>query len=144
MKTWPINHILWVLNLIAETKFKFSTLYTHFIKCHHCTSLPPPPPRHFCCENNSFLKAVPWFLRVIKSPLYKVLPLGKTCQTFLRFNVIISNSDTFFPIFSFMLTTCYIMGCYLESHAIAIRHVLACDNHGCGIFFDDRLIMAAV
>ena len=30
------------------------------------------------------------------------------------------------------------MACDLESHGITIKHFLACGNHTCGVFFNDR------
>ena len=66
MKIWPINHKLWVLNLSPETKLEFSTLHTHFIKCHHSSPL-------FLLGETIFLKAASWSLRGYQVPSYKVI-----------------------------------------------------------------------
>ena len=61
-----------------------------------------------------FLK-YPW--KQCNSPLNISSINLETCEIFLKFNINISNTVMFLPIFKFMLITCHnIMTCNLESH----------------------------
>ena len=75
------------------------------------------------------------FLETMQLPLKHQFYKFGNILFFLRLKVIISNLVIFLPIFNFTLITRHnIMACNLESHAIATKVVLACDNHMCHVF----------